>query len=184
MHVKWLLAQDGLDREVPFISVPTAAKSRLLAMASDVIGNKDSFIAIYLPINNNRGNEPGHFRGRIIGAVTLREMKDDESPSKFCDADKSANKSWPHGWPCETMIRFDPIDLREILDNIEKGTDFTKLTRMTHFGPVKLTGTAKKAIEKAVLQAQLDAETIFEYSLARPRAKEKFQYIRLRRLTK
>ncbi|MBV1929696.1 MAG: hypothetical protein KUG81_09335 [Gammaproteobacteria bacterium] len=163
MQIKWLLAQDSLDESLRFISVPANAKKRLLNMDPEKEGNKDSLIAIYLPMSNKRGGESKKLRGRIIGTVRLHEMENKDLITKYDYIDNETEKCWPYGWPCKDVFRLDTetaIDLKEIIEDINGEGSFVRFTAPLRSGPIELEGEIRTRIEAAVSRTRARKEKL------------------------
>jgi hypothetical protein len=140
MRFRYLTALYGFSANQSHIAVPDLGEKKLCEMGNDLAGG-DDLVAIYIPEGTEDVYHPGNKRGRVVGAVRLLLMSEDQSIRDYFFDDWDGSRRWPIGWPCR-VVYAPPVEecprLRTIVDAVFEPNSFGPYVGQLLRGPFRL----------------------------------------------
>jgi hypothetical protein len=137
MAVRWLAGFNAFPEDTLKLSVPAAARARLITMGEDLSGT-DDLVAVYITLGPPDFPNLSPHRGLIAGTVRMLSMPRGKQIADYPDFSDDRVR-WPIGWPCEVVSTPKPNQSRALV-NLTSMLGIEPLAGVLRFGPLRLEG--------------------------------------------
>lgn len=87
-------------------------------MAQELVG-ASGLVALYVPEGTGEAYWPEMRRGRVISAVKLVPMPEDQHIEDYFSNDLDGSCRWPIGWPCRVVYAPPATECRSLREHVE-----------------------------------------------------------------